>query len=233
MISLKTLIFVIIFGITASYCYSQNIQSINLKEIPQKKVRHYIRVRKFNLVENFSLIHPSWKKGTDKSSFQFNEKTFYLNDSLLNVWECYKQADPSKAWNGHFIRFGVMISKRSKSVAYFDNAIFPEIDTGQVYFLDLKLLWGLFNIPMAFEIINIDPVQKIMEFSYIDGNKSLGKQTIQFFDNGDGRIRITHQSYFKSSSALREHVLYPYFHKKFIKEFHRNMSQQVLAMESL
>jgi hypothetical protein len=89
---------------------------------------------------------------------------------------------------------------------------------------------GLFNLPMAFEIINIDPVERLIEFSYIDGNKARGKQTIQFTDNDDGRIRITHKSFFKSNSPFRDNLLYPYFHRKFIREFHRNMKQLIYAM---
>jgi hypothetical protein len=126
-------------------------------------------------------------------------------------------------WNGPSIQLGLMISKYSKSVKYAKNFSIPEIDTGQVYFLNLRLMKGLFNIPVAFEIINIDRIRHILEISYLDNNKSRGKQTIQFFDNGDGRTRIDHRSYFKSGSWFREDILYPYFHKKFIREYHRNM----------
>ena len=66
-----------------------------------------------------------------------------------------------------------------------------------------------------------------MEISYIDNNKSRGKQTIQFFDNGDGCTRIVHLSYFKSESSLRDNLLYPYFHNKFIREFHGNMRKLI------
>jgi hypothetical protein len=174
-------------------------------------------------MQDFEAIHASWKKGSDESSFLFNEKTFFLKDKLSHVWDCYRKADPTKSWNGHFVRFGLLISKKSNSVVYSGDAVFPEIDTGQVFFLDLRLMRGIFNLPMAFEIINIDPVQRIIEFSYIDGNKAKGKQTIQFYDNDDGRIRITHKSYFRSDSPFRDNLLYPYFHRKFIRDFHRNM----------
>jgi hypothetical protein len=88
---------------------------------------------------------------------------------------------------------------------------------------------GLINIPVAFEIIDIDRKKQILEFSYIDNNKSLGKQTIQFFDNGDGRTMIVHRSYFRSKSWLRNELLYPGFHKKFIKEFHKNMKHLIIS----
>jgi hypothetical protein len=206
---------------------SQNYSRINLEEIPQRKVRKYIVSRSFDQMPDFNSIHASWNRNIDESDFNVNEKTFYLNYKLASVWETYRHYNPAKMWHGHSVRFGLLISKYSNTVLYTNSSAFPEIDTGQIYFLDLRLLKGLFNVPVAFEIITIDQDRQIMEFSYIENNKSLGKQTLQFFDNGDGRTRINHWSYFKSKSSLRDNIFYPYFHNKFIKDFHRNMRQLI------
>jgi hypothetical protein len=208
--------------------FSQRVQPINLEGIRHRKVRKFIEDKKINLMPHFASIQASWKEGIDKSTFSYYEKEFYLNDDISNVWKCYNQTNPTLMWNGHFVKFDFMISKCSNSTAYFNNKIFPEMDTGQVYFLDLRLMRGLFNVPIAFEIINIDPIRKIIEFSYIKGNKSLGKQSLQFLENGDGRIRIIHGTYYKSDSKFRDHFIYPYFHKKLLKEFHRNMRHLIL-----
>jgi hypothetical protein len=210
--------------------FSQSPQTIDLKEIPQKKVRHYIEVRKIDLMQNFSFIHASWKKNIDPSSFHTREKTFYIKDKLPHVWECYRGANPTKSWTGHFVTFGLLLTKYSNSVEYLNNCSFPQVDTGQVYFLNLRLIGGLFNIPVAFEIINIDTVNRKIEFSYLEGNKSQGKQIIQFIDNEDGYTKIIHRSFFKSNSPLRDILIYPHFHKKLIEEFHRNMKALVLNM---
>jgi hypothetical protein len=224
---LPAIIFFIII-LTEISCFSQIPQTINLSEVPQRKVRKYIEAREINHMQDFGLIRASWKKGQDESKFLFHEKTFFLKEKLSHVWDCYRKADPTKSWNGPFVRFGLLISKKSNSAVYSTNSTFPEIDTGQVYFLDLRIMRGIFNLPMAFEIINIDPFERIIEFSYIDGNKSKGKQRIEFSDDPDGRIRITHKSYFRSDSQFRDNMLYPYFHRKFIRQFHRNMKQLVL-----
>jgi hypothetical protein len=217
-----------IFGFISLSSVSQGFETINLKEVPQRSVRKYIQSRAIDKMNDFSAIHSSWKKGINESDFHVIEKKVYLKKELSVVWECYRNTNLPKSLNRHHIRLGLMISKCSNSVTYTKNLDFPEVDTGQVYFLDLRLLKGLFNVPTAFEITNIDPKQQIVEFSYLDDNKSLGKQTIQFFDNGDGRTRIVHRSYFKSDSWLRDAFLYPYFHKKLIKEFHRNMRHLVI-----
>ncbi|MBK7131999.1 MAG: hypothetical protein IPH69_03985 [Bacteroidales bacterium] len=224
---LPVVVFFIIAGLSEWSCFSQIPQTIDLSEIPQRKVRKYIEARDINHMQDFGLIHASWKEGLDESSFLFQEKTFFLKNKLSHVWDCYRKADPTKSWNGPFVRFGLLISKKSNSAVYSGNSTFPEIDTGQVYFLDLRIMRGLFNLPMAFEIINIDPLKRIIEFSYIDGNKSRGKQTIEFSDDLDGQIRIIHKSYFRSDSPFRDNMLYPYFHRKFIRQFHRNMKQLV------
>jgi hypothetical protein len=212
---------------------SQSLKTINLKDIPQRKVRKYIMSRSIDQMQDFSLIHASWNKESDESDFNVNEETFYLNYDLPYVWDCYRHTNPYTMWNGRSFRFGLMISKSLNSVIYVGNHIFPEVDTSQIYFLDLKLLKGLCHVAVAFEITNIDENRRIMEFSYIDNNKEMGKQNIQFFVDGDGGTRIVHRSYFKSESFLRDHFFYPYFHKKFIEDFHQNMNQFIKNIKTL
>lgn len=220
-------IFIFIIGFTSLSGASQSTKIINLEEIDQKKVRQYILSRSIDTMQDFSSIHASCKKDINESDFNINETVFYLKYSLSKVWECYSLGNPLKTWNGPCIGLGLLIIKSSKSVKYAKSSIFPEIDTGQVYFLNLRLVKGLVNLPVAFEVINIDRIRHLLEISYLNDNKSRGKQSIQFFDNGDGRTRIVHRSYFKSESWVRDDLLYPYFHKKFIKEFHRNMRQLI------
>jgi hypothetical protein len=206
---------------------SQSLNSINLDEIPQRKVRKYIHSRSIDIMPDFSRIHSSWKKEVRESDFNVREKTIFLKYRLPRVWECYSHASPEKTWNSHSFRLGLLISKTLNRALYVDNSFLPPIDTGQIFFLNLRLLQGLVNAPVAFEVINIDGDHQVLEVSYIDNNKSKGKQTIQFFDNGDGRTRIVHRSYFKSGSKLYDAFVYPHFHKKFVKEFHKNMGRIV------
>lgn len=220
---LKLIFLLYIAGNSAQPCVSQSITRINLSEIPQRKVRNYIVSESIDKMDNFSSIHASWKKNIDKSHFNLIEKSFLLDYDLSDVWDFYQHANILEMWNGKSVRFGLLISKGSNTVINSYNSCFHEIDTGDVYFLNLKLLKGILNVEVAFEIITIDLKQRIMEFSYIDNNKSLGKQSIQFLNNGSGKTKIVHLSYFKSKSTLRDKIFYPYFHKKFIREFHKNM----------
>jgi len=210
-------------------CASQSLETINLNKIPQRRVRQYIHTRSIDRMNDFSSIHASCKTNINESDFNINEKIFYLNYNLSKVWACYSQGNPLKTWHGPGIGLGLLISKCSKSVIYARDTAFPVVDTGQVYFLNLRLMRGLVNIPVAFEVINIDRLKQLLEISYIDNGKSQGKQTLQFSDTGDGRTMIVHRSYFKSKSWLRDDLLYPFFHKKFVKEFHKNMRHLIEA----
>lgn len=224
---LRLIFLLFIAGYSSKPCVSQSITRINLSEIPQRKVRNYIVSESIDKMDDFSSIHASWKKNIDKSHFNIIEKSFLLDYDLTDVWDFYRHANILDIWNGKSVRFGILISKCSNTVINSYNSSFHEIDTGDVYFLNLKLLKGILNVEVAFEIITIDLKQRIMEFSYIDNNKSLGKQSIQFFTSGPGRTKIVHLSYFKSNSSFRDKIFYPYFHKKFIREFHENMNDLI------
>lgn len=223
---MKVLLCFIVFGLLPALSFSQSESSIDLNQVHQKKVRKYVISNAIDKMRDFSLIHPSWKKDVRESDYRMIEKTFSLKASSANVWNGYRHANSVGMWSGHSVKFGLLISKFSNTVTYDSNNTFPEIDTGQVYFLDLRLLKGLLNLPVAFEIININPEDHTIEFSYLENNKSQGKQIIRIIDQGNGRTSIVHKTYFKSASAFRDD-LYPFFHRRFIMEFHRNMNRSI------
>jgi len=222
-INLRIFLLIFFFGLLQLPAFSQSHKTIILNDIPQRNVRKYIKSRSIDQMEDFSAIRPSWKKETAESDFYVIEREYYMKFKLSDVWNFYRDASSFEMWNGRYIKFGLLIYKPANSVIYSGNSSFPAIDTGQVYFLDVKLLKGFLNVPLAFEITRIDPVLRIIELSYIEHNTSRGKQTLQFFERGDGQTRIVHLSYFRSESSVRDAYLYPYFHEKFIMQFHRNM----------
>lgn len=223
---LKMIVLFIAFGMLPEALVSQVVSSINLKEVPQKKVRKFIISGAFDKMRDFSLIRSSWKKDAIESDFRIIEKTYKLKAGHAIVWNTYRHVNSIDMWNSRLVKFGLLISKRTNTVTYRDNDFSPELDTGQVYFLDLRLMKGLLNLPVAFEITRIDQKDQIIEFTYLEKNKSKGKQTIHIIDGDNGGTSIVHRTYFSSGSAFRDD-LYPFFHKRFIKEFHRNMNRKI------
>jgi hypothetical protein len=198
------------------------LDDISLGRIQQRKIREYIEHQVEEGKHNFSEIHSSWNRGVDLSVYRKKELTYFLNGRLQDIWQGYLSANPSKSWNDRRISFGLLLQKFPINIFYNQDSI-AGIDTGQIYFLNLKLMQGICNIPVAFEIITINPEEKIIEFSYLEGNKSQGVQQIKFIDSDDERIMIIHRSYFKSDSHFRDKLIYPFFHKKIVNGFHRNM----------
>jgi hypothetical protein len=198
------------------------LDDINLERIQQRTIRKYVECEIKDGKHQFSEIHPSWNTGKDLSSYRKREKIFFLNSNLQDVWQGYVSANPSNIWSSRKISFGLLLRKFPSHIFYNHDPIMGA-DTGQVYYLNLKLMLGICNLAVAFEIITLDTKKLILEFSYIEGNKSTGVQQVRFIDVGGGRTEIIHTSYFKSGSHFRDKWLYPYFHNRFINEFHRNM----------
>jgi hypothetical protein len=125
------------------------------------------------------------------------------------------------------VSFGLLISKWQNTVMYRNDEYFAGIDTGQVFYVNLKIMKGLYNLAVGLEIVNIDSTNKSITFSYLKGGKSRGEQTIYFVPTRKGHTEIIHQTAFKSNSFFRDRFLYPYFHRIAINEFHRNMKKSV------
>jgi hypothetical protein len=198
------------------------LEDIKMEQIQQKKIRKYIACQIAENKHQFSDIRPSWDIGKDLSSYRNNEIIFFLNGNSEDIWKGYLSANPSKSWNGKNISFGLLLQKVPCNIFYNNDPIM-KVDTGQIYFLNLKLLFGILNLPVAFEIIKIDSTEKVLEFSYIEGNKSSGVQKIKFLDIGSERTKIMHVSYYKSDSHFRDKWIYPPLHRMIVNDFHRNM----------
>jgi hypothetical protein len=205
----------------------QAVKTIDLERIPLKKVREYIEERGIDQMKDFNYIHASCEKETIEPGLYVSQQEFFFEHNLSKVWTCYRKINPLETWNRKSLRFGLMISKKTNSATYFDSSSPIGVESGQVYFLNLRIIKGLVKIPVAFEIINIDQTRKVVEYSYIDNNKARGKHILEFFETGDGGTRIVHRSYFKSESSFRDKYLYPVFHRKFVREFHRNMRETI------
>ena len=218
--------FLLLFFIPFAQLHAQcNIEEINLELIPHKTVREYIKSQSQRNISSFDEITPSWSSASDSNEFNTQKKSYVIKENIAKVWNKYLTTSPAESWNGKKVKFGFMYSKKQNAPLYTSKE-FNEIDTGQVIFLNLKLL-GFYNLAMAFEIIAVDVEEKIIEFSYIEGNVSQGKQRLQFVDTPDGHTEIIHSSYFKSESKMRDKILYPFFHTRTTNEFHRIMKKLI------
>lgn len=199
------------------------ISEINFNKIKYKKVREYLHSQESQNVKSLVDVKPSMYSYSDNKGFRIDERVYVLKDSLAKVWHHYIYTNPGDSWNGNRVKFGMLFSKKKNKVIYQGEDV-PSLEIGQVVYLNLKLLRGISNLATVFQFISIDDDQKIIEFSYVDGNITEGKQQLQFKETSKGYTEILHTTYYKSKSVLREHI-YPYFHTRLVNEFHRNMKR--------
>ncbi len=208
-----------VFGSTAQ----MYLADVEFDKINEATVEHYLHRQIENDVETFSELEPSMNPTSSTDGFCFHEREYVIKDGMNNVWTHYVHTDPGDAWSFGKMNFGMLFSKRENKLVYPHEQV-EKIETGQVVYLNLKLA-KIKNIATAFEIITVDEESGVIEFSYITDNLTKGKQQLNFVQTSKGYTKITHRSFFKSKSALRDHFLYPYFHTRLTNTYHRNMKK--------
>jgi len=213
--------------------FSQNeMHNIDLNCISQKKIRKFIISQKDQNITDFSGILSGYNEKEDLSGLFKREFAFIIKENFDMVWNKYITVSPAESWNGRIISFGLLISKSTGFVMYNKDETFSGLDTSQVLYLNLKFLFGVYNLAVGLEIIGIDNVNKSISFSYLDEGKAQGLQTIHIVSTKKGYSKIIYRAYYKSNSAFRDRFLYPFFHHKVIREFHRNMKYIILSNDN-
>jgi hypothetical protein len=212
--------------------YTQTrVDSIDLSRITDRKVRNYLTHARNTDKNYLNDFKPSCNNESEISGYTVMKNSYLIKEKPENVWQIYKNTNMAKAWNGKMCSFCVLFSKWTNQVLYKDDLIETSIDTGQVFFIDLKIFNGLYNLPVGVQVMKIDSLLHSFTFSYLEGGKSKGFQTIQLLNSGDGFTQIVHTSAFKSNSRFRDKHIYPFFHTKILNEFHHNIVKEYLSSD--
>ena len=206
-----------------------NLTSLDLDRISQPAVKKLLKRHISEGMDDFNDIVSTYKKGGDLTDYSIHNASYSYPINRDKVWQHYIDANPSDAWNGKMLSFGVLISKSSKSVLY-PGGEYEGAKAGQVLYLNLNLILGQFQLAVAHEIIGVNHEEKYMDLSYVVGAESIGMQHIAFIDNEDGSTLIKHTTYYQSDSKFRDKIIYPYFHTRVVNDYHNNMK---LTMKNL
>ncbi len=216
-----------ISGFSPGFVLGQGeIDEVDFGQIKYKSVKTCLNDQKAQGYFHFSELQPSIHEGDDLSGFLNFEKSYLIKQPVDLVWDNYYFANLTEVWDNNRVSFGLLYSRNLNSIIYADQEYYG-FRKGQIYYLNLKILNGFYNLPVAFEVINVAPENKLIEFSYLKGGKAQGKQTIQLFKTKEGYTSIIHKSYVKSKSKIRDKYLYPFFHNKIINEFHSNLKRLI------
>lgn len=154
-----------------------------------------------------------------------HEKIYIQPGNIKDVWEVYCHTDPKILWHGPKSKFKMAYSLATGTGFYKREPIIPCLSKGMIYNLRLKI-FAFYKIPVTFEITELSYDQKIIEFTYGLNNRSHGKQILHFERTNDG-TKIIHTSYYLSGNKIRDKRLYPFFHEKYLDEFHENAKKRL------
>lgn len=203
-----------------------SLDDVKYDEIPYRPVRKYIQKQQQASIFQFRDVKASCTSVNDFSEFSCYTKTYVIKERLSRVWETYQNTSPNESWKTRKSSVGLIYLRHSDEVCY-QNDTCDGINLGQVIFVNLKLVKGLYRMATAFEVTRISEEEHVLEVSYIESGINHGKQTISMTETEDGYTQITHTSVIQSESHFRDKVLYPYFHYKLINVFHRQMKRRV------
>jgi hypothetical protein len=200
---------------------------IDWEHVPQQKLHDYVLAQQSHNIQYFYELQPS-SAVADLSCYIRHKARFKIKSDPSLVWEAYKQSEPLKNWESKMVSFGFLYSRVTDSVFYLNNS--PSLTEGQILYVQLKLLKGLYKLATSFEVVTIDDENHIIQFSYIHGGKNSGLQTLQLFETKKGQTKILHTTLYKSGSFVRDRILYKPFHRRSIALFHKNVKKELKSV---
>lgn len=201
--------------------FGQN-KDVDLERITTKKLKKSLLKTQLFMVDNIMNLSPTCPMMEDSTHY-FHNYTVYFDAPIDSVWKAYNTISPSEAWNSKIISFGFAYARESGQLFYEDE-VFDHLEEGQIQFLSLRYLGGIFKLTNALELTNIDEESKSLQFCYVRYGKSQGTQIIKLIEE-DGKTKVMHDTYYKSDSKFRDKRLYPYFHKITVEDLHDNIGE--------
>ena len=222
---LRIYILIIFVLITITNHAQTRLADIDTNRIKQRSIRTYLKNQIEKGIVNFEDFRPSVNEQTDSIQFNSYKSKFYLKQTPATAWKAYLTIHPAKIWQGKVISYGFIYSPNQKSIIFNDDS-YPGLETGQVFFIEMRLLLGIVRVPICMVVTEINTVKHEISFSYIDSGPSKGSQSIRLENNNNG-TNIIHSSIHKTSHVLRDKIFYPIYHRKAISEVHRNIKKMI------
>jgi len=219
--SINLIIFLFLFGFGASA--QVRLDAVDTSKIEYPAVIKYIHRQMNSGIETFADVQPSLNPGQSINNYNIVDREFLIKDSINKVWDIYVNSGLQRTWTIRKIHYGFTYSRLADSIFYAGDKL-SSVIPGLIVNLNLNILLGIKNIAMAFEVTRVDEENKVIEFSYLKGNETEGKQQLIFKPTSNGNTLITHLSYYHSRVKPRD-KLYPYIHAQIINRFHRNMKR--------
>jgi hypothetical protein len=161
-----------------------------------------------------SKFKPSCPSFDACSDMYYHVKTYTFKGDAGEAFDLLRSLKPYEIWDGT-TRFEMEYEPTQKRFLG-KNHNLPDITEGQIFFLELDITKKM-QIPVAFQVVELDSHKKTLSFSYLKQNKSNGIQRITFVQAGEN-FNIVHETHFKSDSKFRDKRLYGFFHTKLLDD---------------
>jgi hypothetical protein len=180
-------------------------------------------VQGFLDTNDMSVLTPSCANFDACSQMNYHVKTYTFKGDAQNAFNLLISLKPNEIWDGSS-RFEMEYDPASKAYIGKDNEL-PEVSMGQVFFLELDITKKM-QIPVAFKVVELDPTQKTLSFSYLKQNKSNGIQRITFAQDGEN-FKVVHETRYKSESKFRDKHLYGFFHTRLLDDVWESFAKRL------
>lgn len=202
------------------------LSDISYETAQSQKVIHYVQSFENANCRFFSDLTPSVNDGFPEEEYSFCEDSYTVSAPLETTWKTCIKTNPAKLWKGKRVSLSFIYNRLKDILTNCKNEEAYQMETGQIYFLNLRVLLGMYHLPTALKVTDINEESKRIVFTYLKGGKSEGRQEIELINNNDNTTQIVHKSYFKSRSKTRDKRIYPYFHHKIVHELHKNIGKE-------
>jgi len=207
------------------YSHGDDSHLIDLKKLTRPSRKKIVKMG-FDTYTRYDQFETSVQGPISPDEYNYNHMVFEIDRSLSDVWSAYLSSSPKSSWSGKGLLFDFAYSKRDQKIYYRDGEV-PNMHEGMGVFIVLKI-FNLMKITAAMEITKIDEATHTIEYTYLKKNSSNGRQIIQLSDSGNGTTRLVHDTYFKSSSRLRDRI-YPKPHEDLVAQLHQNVMDVIHA----
>ncbi len=206
---------------------AQTSDSINFERLDSKKLVRLLKSNGLYTAEDLQKVEVSCYSREDSAAYSSHTKDYIIKADIETVWEAYKMVSPTEPGNKKdMVSFGLLYGKRNNKIYYSQDA-YDGLQEGQLVFWNLRMLSGLFHLPVGQTVTEVNDEEKYFEICYLSQGTSHGSQYIRLYPTEGNYTRVVHHSYFKSHSKFRDRRLYPGLHEKAINEFHEKIRQEV------
>lgn len=235
--------------ILCSYSLFLGAQSIDFERLDSPSVQLFLKSRstaksfepschKIEYNADNEIIFPTCKKFKFKSKvykntdYRLHQKDYRLKVSKHQFFETLLNSSPNHIWNSKS-QFQLKINELTDTIHYKSDSYIEPVKIGDNIFLNLNIgiLKNLIHqqIPVAFQVVNLDEHNGIVAFSYLIDNESKGIQYLKITEVNQSEINITHYTRYLSGRGFRDRVLYEYFHEKMTDDFYYSLEKLILG----